>query len=82
MDHFLSLLSECVPTAQILEQEPLFRHTSFHIGGPARALICPGSPGDIPAILSCAYRAGERLVTIGRGTNLLVPDEGLYAYVL
>lgn len=82
MDHFLSMLSEVVPSARILEHEPLSRHTSFHIGGPARAVICPGKPADIPAILACAHRAGESLVTIGNGTNLLVSDEGVYAYVL
>ncbi|MEA4822697.1 MAG: UDP-N-acetylmuramate dehydrogenase [Clostridiaceae bacterium] len=82
MEHFLSMLADSVPSARILEYEPLSRHTSFHIGGPARALVCPGKPDDIPAILACAYRAGERLLVIGNGTNLLVPDEGVYAVVL
>ncbi len=82
MEHFLSSLADSVPSARILEYEPLSRHTSFHIGGPARALVCPGKPDDIPAILACAYRAGERLLVIGNGTNLLVPDEGVYAVVL
>ncbi len=82
MDHFLSMLSQTVPSARILEQEPLSRHTSFRIGGPARAVICPDSPEDIPKILACAWKAGEQLCTIGNGTNLLVSDDGIYAYVL
>ncbi len=82
MEHFLSQLADCVPGARILEYEPLSRHTSFRIGGPARALICPGRPDDIPAILAAAWRAGVPLLVIGNGTNLLVPDDGVYAVVL
>ena len=82
MDSFLSLLAAAAPNAVILEREPLSRHTSFGIGGPARAVVCPSCTEDIPRLLSAAYRAGETLTVIGNGTNLLVSDDGLAGVVL
>ncbi|MFH1009002.1 MAG: UDP-N-acetylenolpyruvoylglucosamine reductase, partial [Candidatus Latescibacterota bacterium] len=42
---------------QILENEPLSRHTSYRIGGPADLLVVPADVDDLTAILRiCAER--------------------------
>ncbi len=62
--------------------EPMAGHTSFRVGGAAEALVTPGSPGELIAILD---ECGERktpCTIIGRGTNLLVRDAGVPGVVL
>lgn len=61
---------------EILENEPLSRHTSFRTGGPARWLAAPGSEADLLRLLDAAEKAGIRHAVIGRGSNLLASDSG------
>ena len=82
MNTFLTTLKDILPGIRILENEPLSRHTSFRIGGPAKALLCPEKAADIPVILRCAADCGVKLYILGNGTNLLVSDAGVDAYVL
>jgi len=82
MHSFLTVLAHELPGVRILENEPLSRHTSFRIGGPARVLLCPASVADIPAVQRLAAEFGEKLSIMGNGTNLLVSDAGVDAVVL
>jgi len=82
MHSFLTVLAHELPGVRILENEPLSRHTSFRIGGPARALLCPKTVADIPSILRIAAECGVKLYIMGNGTNLLVSDAGINAFVL
>lgn len=66
----------------VLLDEPLARHTSFKIGGPADALAIPGSQEDLVALLNYCHRQGLPVVIIGNGTNLLVRDKGIRAVVI
>ncbi len=62
-----------VPFAQ---EEPLSRHTSFHIGGPAELMAFPRTEEELASVLRAA--AAEEIVPVllGAGTNVLAPDEG------
>lgn len=55
--------------------EPLSRHTSFRIGGPARAMIWPRGPEEVGALLAW-LTPREEFFVLGRGSNLLVADAG------
>jgi UDP-N-acetylmuramate dehydrogenase len=57
--------------------EPMARHTSFGLGGPADLFVAPASPGAFKD--AAAFLADERVPTrvIGRGTNLLVRSGGI-----
>lgn len=57
-------------------------HCSFRIGGPADLFIEPGSEAELIEILRFLREAGEKPVIIGKGTNLLVRDEGVRAPVV
>jgi UDP-N-acetylmuramate dehydrogenase len=61
---------------EIKRHEPLSRHTSFGIGGPADILAYPSDRDDLIALLSGIKKLGASYVVIGSGTNLLVRDGG------
>lgn len=64
------------------ENEPMSRHTTFKIGGNARLVVYPESEEQICAIVKCARANNIRLLTVGKGSNLLVSDEGIDACVM
>lgn len=64
------------------ENEPMAKHTTFKIGGPARLVVYPESEKQIGAIVKGAKAAGIRLVPVGNGSNLLVDDSGIDACVM
>lgn len=66
------LSAECVLRAN----EPLARRTTLGLGGAARWYAEPASVDDVVALLRAAAELDLRYFVIGRGSNLLVPDEG------
>ena len=69
-------------TAQYRLQEPLSRHTSFRIGGPAAVMAFPKTTEELRLLLQGTAAAGTRPYILGAGTNILAPDEGLDALVI
>jgi len=64
--------------SEILKRdEPLSRHTSFGIGGPARLFYEPRTEEEAVEVVRSCRRDGEPLFVLGGGTNLLVRDEGI-----
>lgn len=57
--------------------EPLYRHTSFQIGGPASVMAFPESRQQLQEIYRLAASFGIRPMILGAGSNVLAPDEGL-----
>ena len=72
------LSSACVLRAN----EPLARRTTLGVGGAARWYAEPGDVDDLAALLRAAAELDLRWFVIGRGSNLLVPDEGYDGLVL
>ncbi len=68
---------ERIAPGRVRSDEPMSRHTSFGLGGPADVFIAPSSPGAFKDAV--ALLADERvpLRFIGRGTNLLVRSGGI-----
>lgn len=60
--------------------EPLKNHTTFKIGGNAKAVIVPESLDELLHIIK--FLKDEKIVIIGNGSNILAPDEGLDYYVI
>ena len=67
---------------QVFDREPLSRHTSFRIGGPADVLVMPWSVPDLQRVITLTREAGIPLTVIGNGSNLLIRDGGLRGVVL
>ena len=66
----------------LLENEPMSKHTSYGIGGPAFAYITPKDSNDLSEILIFATKYDIPVHFIGSGSNLLVSDDGIKGIVL
>ena len=62
--------------------EPLARHTSFRIGGPADLMLLPKDEPELAAALRAIKRAKLALLVLGNGTNMLVSDRGFRGVVI
>lgn len=65
-----------------LLEEPMSKHTSLRIGGPAEFLVFPQSIAELQGLLKLAHRHAVPLFVLGQGTNLLVGDRGLRGIVV
>ena len=61
---------------EVLANEPLSKHTSFHIGGKTRYLVKVYSHRALNKVISTIRRQRIEYYVIGGGTNVLVSDEG------
>jgi len=75
-------LLKSVTRGNLLENEPLSRHTSFGIGGPARFIINPMDKKDLITILKIAQEYNIPVFSLGSGSNLLVSDKGYEGLVI
>jgi UDP-N-acetylmuramate dehydrogenase len=66
----------------ILAGEPLSRHTTWRIGGPARRFCRVRSEEGLARVLAASSEDGEPLALLGMGSNILVSDEGFPGYVV
>lgn len=73
---------EYLPKLKWLSDEPLSRHTSFRIGGPARRMAIPDTTEELVILSGFLQEAGVRTILLGNGTNVLCSDEGLDAVVV
>ena len=69
-------------SGQVKYHEPMNRHTSWRIGGPAEILVEPSGLADIKTAVRYATEKKMPLTVIGNGTNLLVSDYGIKGMVL
>ena len=76
------LLEERLGTTQLLFDEPMSRHTTLQIGGPADYFYEAKHGEDVPRALAAAAEAELPVFVLGGGSNLLVSDEGFRGMVL
>lgn len=70
-------LARCVSSATvILRDEPLAKHTTLRLGGPADVYTEPVSEDDLAGIVQFCGDRGVKFFILGRGSNLLVRDGG------
>ena len=62
--------------------EPLSRHTTFGIGGPADLFVVAHSRGELADCSRLACEYDVPCLTVGRGANLLVADRGVRGLVV
>jgi len=66
----------------IRPDEPLARHTTLRVGGPADVYIEPASEADLAEVVKFCRERELPLFVIGRGSNLLVRDGGIRGAVI
>lgn len=78
----VSALAAACPGALILTDEPMSRHTTFRVGGPADVVIQPSSAEEVIAAINTAKELGQPVFVMGNGSNLLVRDGGMEGVVI
>ncbi|MCI5511714.1 MAG: UDP-N-acetylmuramate dehydrogenase [Oliverpabstia sp.] len=67
---------------RILMEEPMKKHTTFRLGGPADFFLCPSDVNQIPEIIHICREEGIPWFVLGNGSNLLVSDQGYRGVVI
>jgi UDP-N-acetylmuramate dehydrogenase len=68
--------------ARVRAREPLARHTSYRIGGPADLLALPDGADELAAVIRACRETGVPCTLLGAGSNLLVGDGGMPGVVV
>ncbi|MGI5818357.1 MAG: UDP-N-acetylmuramate dehydrogenase [Armatimonadota bacterium] len=71
-----------IPGLELKENEPLSRHTSFGIGGPADLLVIPSEPAALCHAVTAIHEVGVAPLILGNGTNLIVRNGGIRGVVI
>lgn len=74
MDKIYSQMLEFLSEEQIYLNEPMCKHTSFKIGGPADIFVKPKNIDELKNIVKLAKENNIQTTVIGNGSNLLVRD--------
>lgn len=67
---------------EYIEQEPLSKHTSFKIGGNAEMLVIVKNIDQLKSVLLACKGNAIPLFVLGKGSNLLISDDGMKGVVL
>ena len=74
MEEIYSKMIEFLSKEQIYLNEPMSKHTSFKIGGPADIFVKPKNIDELKNIIKIAKENNIQATVIGNGSNLLVKD--------
>lgn len=75
-------LKQHLPQLDLRVAEPMAKHTTFRVGGPAALLALPKGEGEVRQILRLAHQMGVAPFFLGKGSNLLVADEGVDRFLV
>lgn len=81
MEDFIKKIKTILTEDEIFLREPMSRHTTFGVGGPADVFLIPAA-SKLPEVLAELKRHTTMLTIIGNGSNLLVGDGGIEGVVL
>jgi len=71
-----------ISQGSVLRNEPMSKHTSFKIGGPADILVMPGTLEEVKNALAIFREEEIEYFVMGNGSNLLVRDKGIRGVVI
>ena len=74
--NFYDKLNNVIAKDSILIDEPMSRHTTFSVGGPADFFVTPKAEEEVRDVIRICKEAGMPYYIIGNGSNLLVSDAG------
>ncbi len=79
---FQKKITQILPSVTIALQEPMAKHTSFRIGGPAEVMVFPQNEEALALALKAAKELACKVRVLGAGTNVLAPDAGVDGLVI
>ena len=75
-------LEQALPQLEIRCEEPMSRHTTFRVGGPAALMALPRSEEELVRAARLALELDVPPLCVGNGSNLLVDDKGIGGFVI
>lgn len=81
-EEIIKRLEQTVENGQMLQKEPMKKHTTFRVGGPAACFLTPSENAQIENIVHICREEQIPLFILGNGSNLLVSDQGFDGVVL
>ena len=75
-------LATLLPQIELRFDEPMSRHTSFRIGGPAEVMAFPKNREELSVLLKASALLDVKPAILGAGTNILAPDDGIRGLVV
>lgn len=81
-DFVVALKPQLARATKLKREEPLAPKTTMRVGGAARVYAEPASVADLQTVLRAARAGGVQVFLLGRGSNLIVPDEGVDGVVI
>lgn len=82
MTVFQRKIADLLPEIDLRYEEPLAKHTSFRIGGPAEVMAFPSSREELAQLLKTSVLLDCKPIILGAGTNVLAPDDGIRGLVI
>lgn len=79
---FQRKITDLLPDIVLRYGEPMAKHTSFRIGGPAEVMAFPNNSEQLAKILNVSKMLDMKPVILGAGTNVLAPDAGIDGLVI
>lgn len=81
-ENLIDGLSRIVGKENIKLDEPMAKHTTFKIGGPAQVFVTPMNTEEIRQVVLLCKAEKVPFFVLGKGSNLLVSDEGMEGVVI
>lgn len=78
----LEIIKGYVPEENIYLKEPLAKHTTFRVGGPAECMIDVSSTAELQKLLHYLNLVELPYFVMGNGSNILAGDQGYQGIVL
>ena len=77
LEKAISEICEKMPRLKMSEHEPMREHCSFKVGGPVRFFAEPKDVWELSRLCSILHDNDVMPLMLGKGTNVIMPDEGL-----
>ena len=79
---FFEKIEQAAGRDNVKYNEPMSSHTTFKTGGPATIMVTPADEKALKEIITICKENNEKYYIIGKGSNLLVADEGIDLVVI
>ena len=75
-------LCHCLGESNVLKDEPMSRHTTFRVGGPADFFVMPTEEEEVREVVNLLRKEKVPFYVVGNGSNLLVGDGGYRGVII
>ena len=79
---FYNKMKEIIEESRIYVDEPMKKHTTFRVGGPADYFVTPKAKEEVKELISLCKEFEVPYYVLGNGSNLLVSDKGYRGVII